>query len=337
MKADRRVEVAPDPADIVRRILAGESARHVVTGEIGSGKSWFAAEVAALGRANDLLVVEVGCVEFETDVAFLPLSLILSQLGVRRGDDATLDAVFGTDVEALNKLALGTAVAEALHEVSVDRPVLVVVDDAHFADADSLQALLFAARRLDVASVGFVLTAAPGENARIDRSGLDDIRLHHWSFDQVVEHLVEQGFAPSAARTCAGLTSGNPLAVSLLVKMLDDDQRSGLVPPPPTMPVPATVADRVSDAFADLDDDTGLALAVVAALPGADALLVRDALARCGATLEPVVLASLAEVVEIEPNVRWVSPLVRSAALRLVDRSKITSVHHHIAEAANEA
>ena len=329
-----RARVAPN--DVVDRLVAEQPARHVVVGEVGSGKSWFAGQVAAEARRRNVVVVEVGCVEFEADVAFLPLALVLAQAGVSTGDHPALDAVFGSG-EPQNILTLGTAVAEVLHEASAHAPLLVVIDDVHWADSDSLQALLFAARRLDVASVGFVFTAIAGTNPRVDRCGLDEIRLDRWPDHDVVDRLVSAGFAPAAARAALPLVGGNPLAVELLIDTVEADQRSGLVPLPPALAVPQTVASRVGSDLGTLGADDRLALAVAAALPTADVRLFDDVLARCGAPGDARASISALGVVELAPTVKWASPIVRSAALRLVSPSEIADVHRHVADAATAA
>jgi ATP/maltotriose-dependent transcriptional regulator MalT len=45
-------------------------------------------------------------------------------------------------------VSVGAGILELLGDRSEDLPVLLVVDDAHWADVDSLRALLFALRRL---------------------------------------------------------------------------------------------------------------------------------------------------------------------------------------------
>ena len=324
----------PSPVEVVDQLLSGQNVRHVITGEIGAGKSWFAGEVSARARERGVQVVEVGCVEFETDVAFLPLSLLISQVGVSAGDHDALDTLFGVATEASNALSLGTAVAEALHERSAKQPLLVVIDDAHWADSDSLRALLFAARRLDVASVGFVLTAVPGANPRLDRCGLDEIPLVRWSDDRVIRQLIGEGFAPAAALAAVPLASGNALAVELLIDTVDDEQRSGLAPLPPTIALPASLASRVGTDLGDLNAGVRLALAVAAALPATDASLLDDVLVRVGVAADARTAAAALGIVELDPIVRWVSPIVRSAALRLVSRAEIADIHRQIAEAA---
>ena len=324
------------PAAVIDDLIDGETVRHLVVGDIGSGKSWFAGQVAKEARICGVRVIEVGCVEFEADVAFLALSLALAQAGIAAGDHVALDAVFGVG-EPQNVLTLGTAVAEVLHEASAHAPLLLVIDDAHWADADSLQVLLFAARRLTVASVGFIFTAVAGMNSRVDRSGLAQIRLDRWADNQVVDRLVSAGFTPAAALAAVPLTAGNPLAVELLIDTAEADQRSGLVPLPPAIAVPSTMASRMDLALDQLTAEQQLALAVAAALPMAETSLFEEVLDRCDLPARARARITDLGVVELEPVVKWESPIVRSAALHLVSPSEIADVHRHVADAASAA
>ena len=45
-------------------------------------------------------------------------------------------------------VGIGFQVLEAIEDIEPKSPVLVVIDDAHWADLDSLRALLFVVRRL---------------------------------------------------------------------------------------------------------------------------------------------------------------------------------------------
>lgn len=325
------------PSEIIDTIFCGDAARHLVLGDVGAGKSWFAGQVAAEARNRGATIVEVGCVEFEADVAFLPLALVLSQIGVSGREHAAFDAVLGSTGGSHSALSLGAAVADVLHERSATTPIMVVIDDAHWADSDSLQALLFAARRLDVASVGFVFTAIPDVNPRLDRCGLDQLRLGRWTDKRVVERLVAAGFSTAAARSAVSLTAGNPLAVELLINTVEDDQRIGVAPLPPALDLPSTVAARMIVDLEQQDDGEKRALAVAAALPNASVQLFDDVLDRCRVPAGVKDAIAAIGIVELDPTVIWDSPLVRSAALRIVGRNEILDIHRHVADVASAA
>ena len=58
-----------------------------------------------------------------------------------------------------------------------DAPVLVVVDDAPWVDAASLEALRFAARRLDADRVGFLFAARSELAAPLRRAGIESLTV----------------------------------------------------------------------------------------------------------------------------------------------------------------
>src|SRR5207302_2411203 len=66
------------------------------------------------------------------------------------------------------------AFSEALRVVADEQPVLIVVDDAHWLDRESLLALGAAARDLARSRVLLLITAAPHER----REELDQVRAH---------------------------------------------------------------------------------------------------------------------------------------------------------------
>ena len=56
---------------------------------------------------------------------------------------------------------------------AAERPVLVCVDDAHWLDTPSLEALLFAGRRLAGAPVGMILAARDEPHLALDAARLE--------------------------------------------------------------------------------------------------------------------------------------------------------------------
>src|SRR5689334_897994 len=150
----------------------------VVAGPAGIGKSALLGRFAARLDPRRLLTASG-----DEDETFLPFGLLqqLTGLSTRTWDDPF---VAGTDLLGL------------IDERSDEGPTVLVVDDAHLADAASLRALTFALRRLRADRVLTVVGTQEDELARVPQGLLrladaDDNRLRLGGLsDQEVADLV---------------------------------------------------------------------------------------------------------------------------------------------------
>jgi predicted ATPase len=135
----------------------GRSRCLVLRGEPGVGKTALLAYAA--GQAADLQVLRATGTPAESSLAFAGLhQLLRAELG-RMGDlpdvqAAALATAFGLAAGAApDRFLVGVAVLGLLSEAAADAPLLCVVDDAQWLDGESVDALAFAARRLEAESV----------------------------------------------------------------------------------------------------------------------------------------------------------------------------------------
>src|SRR5690348_15139835 len=130
---------------------SGVSRALVIRGEPGIGKSALLRYAAE--RAEGLTVLRATGIESESELPFSGLSELLRPLIGRLNDIPPPQAA-----ALAGALALGPPVAEdgftirlatlsLLAHAAEQRPVLALVDDAHWLDASSRDALLFTARR----------------------------------------------------------------------------------------------------------------------------------------------------------------------------------------------
>ena len=137
----------------------GEGGLVLLAGEPGIGKTRLAAELAAVAHADDALVVFGRCDE-EALAPFQPFVEALTPLVAGRpdlvapvgGELARLLPVLGppstTGDPELDRYRLFGAVQTLLELASEERPVLLVLDDLHWADRPSLQLLLHVLREV---------------------------------------------------------------------------------------------------------------------------------------------------------------------------------------------
>src|SRR5262249_55233944 len=143
---------------LVAGVRAGQSRALLLRGESGVGKSalldYLAHHAPGCGIAR-----AVG-VESEMELAYAGLHQVCAPFldhverlpGPQR---AALGTAFGLhEGDAPDRFLVGLAVLSLLSIVAEDRPLLCIVDDAHWLDVASAQALAFVARRLGVESLG---------------------------------------------------------------------------------------------------------------------------------------------------------------------------------------
>jgi hypothetical protein len=148
---------------LIGAIRRGESRSLLLRGEAGIGKTVLLEYLVA--SASDLTVVRAVGVESEMELAYAGLHQLcgplLDRLDVLPDPQRqALQMVFGLSAGgAPDRFFVGLAVLRLLSEVSEERPVLCVVDDAQWLDQSSALTLAFVARRLLAEPVGLVFAA----------------------------------------------------------------------------------------------------------------------------------------------------------------------------------
>jgi DNA-binding CsgD family transcriptional regulator len=320
----------------VSAVLAGQSQVLVLHGEAGVGKT------ALLGyltdRAAGCLVVRTVAVQSEMELPFAGLHQMCSPLlgrldsvpGPQR--DALLTAFGMSEGPPPERFLVGLAVLSLLSAAAEERPLIGIVDSAQWLDGASAQALGFAARRLHAEPAGLVFAVRePGEDvARLPLlavGGLPDAdarALLDSTLAWPVDDRVRDRFIAEA--------HGNPLALLELPRGLTTAELAGGFALPGAMPV----SDRIEQSFrrqiGALPAEVQRLLALAAADPSGDPVLVRRAAERLGINLaaaEPAVDAGLAE---FGAQVRFRHPLARSAAYRLAGTNDRRRAHAALAE-----
>jgi predicted ATPase len=140
--------------DLLDRARAGRGSSLILSGEPGIGKTSLLDE--AKRAADGMTVLATRGREVEVMLPFSGLLGLLRPVEDRidvlppaQRDALAAALAFGPAPTSPTHLAVHAATLNLISDAANDRPVLVVIDDAHTVDASSLEAVVFAALRLD--------------------------------------------------------------------------------------------------------------------------------------------------------------------------------------------
>ena len=310
----------------------------VLRGDPGIGKT--ALLEYATERAEGFRVLRAVGVESESKLAFSGLhQLLLPVLG-------ELDQVPEAAAEALSRsLALAApgevnpflayaAVLQLLAAAAERDPILAVLDDAHWLDPASAEAITFAARRLEAESVAVLFGVREGEATRLDTRGIPDVRVEGLGAEAAHDLLsgAEGGsIAAGVAGRLVDATAGNPLALLEIPRTLSAAQRSGKE----SLDDPLAVGESVERAFLSrarsLSPEAGEALLVAAASDTGDLAAIARACGGSAASLDEAEAAGLVQARGGELSFRH--PLVRSAVYSAATAGARREAHLALADA----
>ncbi|MBD0329555.1 MAG: AAA family ATPase [Thermoleophilia bacterium] len=321
---------------------AARSAALLVRGEPGIGKT--ALCEYAEERADGMAVLRARGVVAESELAFAGLADLLKPVLDR------LDAIPEPQAAAIaGALALGppaagdrftvcAATLSLLATVAEHEPVLVVVDDAHWLDRSSSEALLFAARRLEAESVALLAAVRAGEAPMLEQAGLPELEVGGLSVE-AVRALVgaAAGTAPDdeVAERLQRATGGNPLALREIAAVLTADELRGARPLREELPFGTELERAFARRIAELPADVRRALVVVAAADGGPVDATLAALAQLGLGEQALVEAESAGVLAVRgEQLAFAHPLLRAAAYHGAAELERRTAHRALAGAA---
>jgi hypothetical protein len=228
-----------------------------------------------------------------------------------------LGTAFGLNAKGVpDRFLIGLAVLNLLSGAAEQRPLLCVIDDAHWLDRASAQALAFTARRLFAESVGLLFaTRDECEEFR----GLPELVVEGLTAadaDELLGSVLQGPLDERVRERIVAETRGNPLALVELPRGLTAAELAGGF----GLPDAPQLSNRIEESFlrrlGELPEDTQVLVLIAAAEPVGDAALVWRAAERLGLRVEARHHADAAGLLEIGSRVRFRHPLVRSAAYR---------------------
>jgi DNA-binding CsgD family transcriptional regulator len=326
---------------LLSSVRAGESAALVLRGESGIGKTALLDDVIASG--DGCRVVRAAGVEAEMELAFAALHQLCTPLidGLERLPPPQRDALataFGlSSGRPPDRFLIGLAVLSALSDAAAAQPLIAVVDDAHWLDHASAQALSFVARRLYAESV-FLLIAERDQDGPDEFKGLPELRLDGLPDTDARAMLASTTFGPldeQVRERVIAEAHGNPLALLELPRSAVSTSLVGGFGFTNGVPAAARIEASFYERVVQLPEATRRLLLVGAAEPVGDATLLRRAAATLDIPMEAIAPAEAADLVDVGARVTFRHPVLRSAIYRGASPEERRAVHGALAEATD--
>ena len=235
-----------------------------------------------------------------------------------------------------DRFTVAAATLSLLAAAAEDRPVLALVDDAHWLDTASREALLFAARRLGEEAVVMLIALREGETNADDFRGIEQLRVGGVDAAAAQAILDRRTGGPAAGELASKLweaTGGNPLAMLEIARLLTDDQLKGREQVE-GLPAAVTVEEAFLRRVGRLEERTQRAL-LVAAAAGTERRRAIDSACRVLDLSGDALSAAEREglVVTERGWLRFHHPLVRSAVYRTATELERREAHRALAAA----
>ena len=316
----------------------GVSSAVLIRGSLGTGKTSLLQHAAA--GAVDIRRIEVAAVESESEFAYAGLHALMNPLRAHLDDisedhaKALRGALALDEAVVAGRLYIGAAMLALLGAAATERPLLCTLDDAHWLDPASGDALRFAARRLEAEGVVLLFAARDVSTRPFRTDGLASIELRGLSEPEALSLLEERfgsAISPPVAASLARATGGNPRALVEAPLLLSERQLAGTEPIVGPLPV-SEVHERAIERLLDpLSDAAERALLVAAA---ADTHTMRVVSQTDGSIADGLEECEEAGLVELGGgHLLFPDPLVRSAAYQSASPAARRAAHAALARA----
>jgi DNA-binding CsgD family transcriptional regulator len=336
---DRRTERAAIDR-VLDAVRSGLSGTLVLRGGPGVGKSTLLEY--AVTAAPDLRVSSIAGVESEISMEFAGLHQLLVPCLPQLDDlpppqRGALRVAFGQEAgPPPERFLVGLAALTLLSRAAEERPLLCIIDDAHWLDPESAQVLGFVARRLCADRVGLI--AGVGEPAvqpvfeqlpAITVDGLPDAEAR-----ELLSSVTGGVLSAQAVDRILADTRNNPLALVELGTQYTVGQLSGRAVQPEPLPLGQRLQEHFLRQVRSLPPDAQAFALLAAADPAGDQGALWRAAAPAGIDPDAASAATArAGVLEFPgSSVRFRHPLLRSAVYHGASAAGRRQAHRALAE-----
>lgn len=308
----------------------------VLTGMAGIGKSTLLEQMRWAATGRNMRVLGTSGIASDVSLPFAGLRRVIHPLlsGLKdlpAPQREAIEAAFGSSDSPPPQpfmVALGTL--GLLSTAAVGTPMLVTVEDAHWLDRPTADALAFVGRRLDADPIVLVTALREGYESPL-QSGLPGLSLKPLS-ERAAEELIERtrpGLSSALRRRILAEAEGNPLALCELTATLNSAYS-------PQLAVPGRIEQAFATRVAELPRSTRSAVLVAATAEDASLATILRAAAVIDdvpGTVDDLVPAVRARLITIDgQQVQFRHPLVRSAVYQAATVSERRAVHAVLAE-----
>ena len=341
-------------------MLAGRGSLVLVSGEAGIGKTALIQSIAVEAEAAGAVVRTSACYDLTATPPYRPWLDLMSGLAAD-GDDVPLPVADadGETRRAASHEALLSRAFDFLADAASQQPLVLIIDDIHWADTSSLDFLRYVARQLGDLRLLLIVTYRDTELDRqhplrqqlpvlVRESQAARVRLRPLG-DADVQTLVHDRYALTAAdqaRLAAYLherAEGNPLFIGETLKTLEETgsiqhtAHGWEVGSLSRTPIPPLVQQVIEGRLARLDD-TSRNLLAVASVTGQDVPLNvwREASGANEDELSQAIRRAIdCDLLEESPGpmpLRFTHGLVREALYYELDLPQRRALHRAVGE-----
>ena len=316
----------------------------VLHGEAGMGKT--ALLEYSIESASGLLVTRITGLEAERELSFAALHRLL-QPSLDRMNSLPqpqrdgLNSALGLASHAVaDPFLIGLATLTLLADRATERGLLCIIDDSQWIDRESLQAIAFAARRLQADGIVILFgirTPTEVSSSLADLPSIEVAGLPDAAALDLLSTVVASPLDAGVARHIISETSGCPLALKELANDLSVEQWIGADRVSAPIPISRQLEAHFRRQFEELSPETQTFVLVAAAEASGDASLVRRAALDLGCDEDAELEAVRGRLLSTEPSLQFRHPLIRSAVYTGASATDRKRVHRALADSIDRS